>query len=133
MAKSKPSRRDPIPALEWAAATFGLLIVIALLAIIGRAALERSGDEVPVLVAGVERIVATPAGHVVELVVANRSAVTAASVQVEGGVGQGTGAETSTVTIDYVPGNSQATGGLMFTRDPRADGLRLRVTGYEVP
>ena len=133
MAKSKPGGREPIPLLEWAAAGFGLLVVIALFAIIGRAAVERDGKEVPVLVASVERIVATPAGHVVEIAVANRSSVTAASVQVEGVVGQGGAAETSVATIEDVSAHSQATGGLMFTRDPRADGIRLRVTGFEVP
>lgn len=122
-------KHNPVPALEWGAAGFGLLLLLALLAIIGRGALAADQDDVPLLVATVERVVTTPGGHVVEVVVANRSSVTAASVQVEGVVG----GETSTATIDYVPARSRATGGLLFTRDPRAGGLQLRVTGYELP
>ncbi len=122
-------KRDPVPALEWGAAGFGLLLLLALLAIIGRGALAGGQDNVPLLVATVERVVATPAGHVVEIEVANRSSVTAASVQVEGIAG----GETSTATIDYVPARSSASGGLLFTRDPTAGGMRLRVTGYELP
>ncbi len=133
MAKTKLGRRDPIPPLEWAAAAFGLLVALAVLAIVGRGALAGNGDEVPLLVAKVERVFATPAGHVAEIVVVNRSSVTAASVQVEGVIGVGDAAETSVGSIDYVPGDSRATGGLMFMRDPRAEGMALRVTGYEIP
>ena len=132
MAKAKPGKRDAIPPLEWAAAAFGLLVAIVLLSIIGRGVVA-GGHEVPHLAASAERVFATPTGHVVEVVAVNRSSVSAASVQVEGVVGQGADEETSIASIDYVPGHSRATGGLLFTRDPKADGLRLRVTGYELP
>lgn len=126
-------RHDPIPPLEWAAAALGLLVALLLLAILGREAVAGRDDSVPVLVAEVERVVATPTGHVVEVRVRNLSDQTAAAVQVEGKIKVGQEEETSSATIDYVPGRSQATGGIIFSSDPRGSPLELRVTGYEVP
>ncbi len=126
-------RHDPIPPLEWAAAALGLLVALLLLAILGREAVAGRDDPVPVLVAEVERVVATPTGHVVEVRVRNLSDQTAAAVQVEGKIKAGQEEETSSATIDYVPGRSQATGGIIFSSDPRGSPLELRVTGYEVP
>ncbi len=126
-------RHDPIPPLEWAAAALGLLVALLLLAILGREAVAGRDDPVPVLVAEVKRVIATPTGHVVEVRVRNLSDQTAAAVQVEGKIKAGQEEETSSATIDYVPGRSQAIGGLIFSSDPRGSPLELRVTGYEVP
>lgn len=133
MAKAK-KRADPIPPLEWAAATLGLLLAIALLAIIGREALRVPGTQLPLLAVEGQKLVSADGMHVLQIVVRNGSARTAASVQVEGKIKSGEAdAETSSATIDYVPGHSSATGGLIFVRDPRAHRLELRVTGYEIP
>ncbi len=126
-------KHDPVPPLEWAAAALGLLAALALLAIIGREAVAGNERPVPVLVAEVQRVAATPAGHVVEFKVRNLSEQTAAAVQVEGKVKSGAEEETSGATVDYVPGRSEAAGGLIFTSDPRGARLELRVTGYELP
>ena len=130
MAKPK---HDPIPPLEWAAAALGLLVALLLLAILGREAIEGKDDPVPVLVAEVERVVATSTGHVVEVRVRNLSIQTAAAVQVEGKIESGGEEQTSSTTIDYVPGHSQAVGGIIFSSAPRSAGLELRVIGYEIP
>lgn len=122
-------KKDPIPALEWAAAAFGLLAALALLGIIGRDAIRGDVPEVPILAAQVEAIEATPTGYVARLVVTNRSGQTAARVDVEGS----SGSEVSSASIDYVPGHSQAAGGLIFRDDPRRNGLKVRVTGYQQP
>lgn len=124
--------RDPIPPLEWAAAALGLIAALVLLAIIGRVAITGDEKAVPVLTAQVERIAATPAGHVVEFRVRNLSDQTAAEVHVEGTIKGGAAEESSSATIDYVPGRSEANGGLIFAGDPRGK-LELRVTGYEIP
>lgn len=124
---------DPVPPLEWAAAALGLLAALALLAIIGREAIAGNERPVPVLVAHVERVAATRAGHVVEFKVRNLSEQTAAAVQVEGRIKSGGEEETSSASVDYVPGRSEAAGGLVFAGDPRGGKLELRVTGYEVP
>lgn len=122
-------KRDPIPPLEWTMAALGLVAALILLGIIGREAFVGAADPVPALEVRAERTVRTPGGHVVEFRVSNGSGQTAAAVHVEGKVGD----EISGATVDYVPGESSVTGGLVFDRDPREEGLELRVTGYEIP
>lgn len=69
-----------------------------------------------------------------EVKVVNRSRQTAAAVEIEGVLMQsGSQVETSGATLTYVPGNSEAQAGLVFTTDPRRRRLRLRVLGYEKP
>lgn len=127
---AKGRKEQPIPLLEWFSAALGLGIAIALMAIIGREALlSEKGPAVPLLSARIVGIEATADGHVVQVVVANRSRQTAARVELEGKAG----GETRAATIDYVAGRSQAEGGLIFERDPRQGGLEVRVTGYQLP
>ena len=129
---AKP-RRDAIPPLEWAAAALGLLVAIGLVLIIAREGLIAADDPVPQLIVEAGPPVASTHGHVVEIRVRNLSSRTAASVQVEGKLSGAGEAETSSASIDYVPGHSEAKGGLMFTRDPATSQLDLRITGYENP
>ena len=63
------------------------------------------------------------------VIVTNRSGQTAARVELEGR----SGAETSSASVDYVPGHSQAEAGLLFREDPRRGGLEVRVTGFQLP
>ncbi|HVF36646.1 MAG TPA: hypothetical protein VNA29_01735 [Sphingomicrobium sp.] len=129
MAARKKPASDPVPALEWAAATLGLLVVLALLVILGREVGRGAVDDAPLLSTRIEAVTQTPTGHVAQIVVINKSGQTAAAVQVEGKLGE----EESSATLDYVPGHSEARGGLLFQADPRGGQLELRVTGYELP
>ncbi len=126
---AKSAKKTAIPVLEWAFAALGLAIAVALLGIIGREALSGTNEGVPRLEARIERIEATPGGYVVEVVVTNQAGQTAARVELEGKAGD----EVSSATIDYVPGHSQAEGGLLFRTDPRRGKLKVRVTGYQLP
>jgi uncharacterized protein (TIGR02588 family) len=127
---AKGRKKDSIPMLEWASAALGLAIAVALMAIIGREAiLRQNGSNVPQLSVKVEGVKKTADGHVVQILVFNRSRQTAARVELEGKAGD----ETSVASIDYVPGRSQAEGGLIFAGDPRQSGLKVRVTGYQLP
>lgn len=128
MAKSA-RKKDPIPALEWIAAAIGLGVALVLLGILGREAITGQGRDVPVLAVQIEEIEATPSGHIARILVSNRSGQTAAAVQVEGKLGD----ETSSATLDYVPGHSVARGGLVFSSDPAGRVPSLRVTGYQQP
>ena len=85
--------------------------------------------DVPMLSAEIERVTRTPAGYVADVVVTNRSRQTAAAVQVEGKLGD----EQASATLDYVPGRSEARGGLIFTGDPGAGAGEVRIVGYELP
>jgi uncharacterized protein (TIGR02588 family) len=126
---AKGSRKDPIPALEWLAAAVGLLVALVLLGIIGREAIRADGVEIPILAAQLEAVEKTPTGYVAKVLITNRAGQTAARVELEGTAGS----EVSNVSIDYVPGRSQAEAGLLFEQDPRRGGLKLRVTGYQLP
>lgn len=122
------SQHDPIPALEWIAAALGLIIVLAVVGVLLIEIRQGGTDDVPRLEARVEAVTAVPGGHVARIVVANAAGQTAAAVQVEGKLGE----ETASATVDYVPGHSEARGGLMFKGDPR-EGVDLAVLGYELP
>lgn len=133
MAK-RHTRQDSIPALEWAAAAFGAIIALFILGMIGWQAISGQDDPVPLLEARAESITAAGRSHVVTITVTNASGRTAAAVQVEGVIGKGQAdEETSSASIDFVPGNGEASGALVFTADPRGRPLDLRITGYEHP
>lgn len=130
----KSPRHDPVPALEWAAAAIGLLVALALLAVLLREALAGGPRTLPALSAEAVRVEPGSGGHSVGILVRNVSPQTAAGVQVEGVLMRGgTEVETSSATVDYVPGHSSTKAGLLFRQDPRAHQLELRVTGYELP
>jgi len=120
-------KQDSIPALEWISAALGLLVLLAMIAVLGLEMRQGGSDDVPLLEARVEGVVPVRGGYVVRIVVANGSGQTAAVVQVEGKLGE----ETASATLDYVPGHSEARGGLMFKAGPGP--IELRVTGYELP
>lgn len=122
------------PALEWAAAGLGLLLLLGLLAIIGLEAVSGETEKPPAIAVTAGRVVATPGGYLVEIEAANESGGTAAAVQVEGALmAGGTAVETSGLTFDYVPGHSRRKGGLFFAEDPRRHQLALRALGYQEP
>ena len=126
---AKGAKTKPIPALEWVSAALGLAIAVALLGIIGREALTSENNELPRLAVSIERIETAPGGYGAEVIVTNQAGRTAARVELAGTAG----GEVSRATIDYVPGRSQAEGGLLFRTDPRRTGLSIRVTGYQLP
>lgn len=127
--KSSKASRDGAPALEWAAAAIGLVILLGLSFVLLREAIVGKDRDVPALSAEIERVTATPAGFVADIVVSNRSRQTAAAVHVEGKLGD----EQASATLDYVPGLSQARGGLIFRNDPRRGDAEVSVVGYELP
>lgn len=123
------AKRDPVPTLEWVSAALGLIAMMALLFILGREIANGSDRDVPSLSVAVESVSRTAGGYVAQIRVTNRSGQTAAAVQIQGKLGE----EEATATIDYVPGRSDARGGLLFRSDPRGGQAELRVVGYELP
>ncbi|UZK66383.1 hypothetical protein [Sphingomonas sp. M1-B02] len=122
------------PLLEWIAAGIGLLLLLALFAIIGREALFEGSKAPPAIEVSTGGITRTATGYLVAFEAINRANGTAASLQVEGTLRQGdTTIETSSTTLDYVPGHGSTRGGLYFTRDPRAHVLELRPLGFQQP
>lgn len=122
------------PVLEWIAAGIGLVLTLAMLGFIGWQAWKGEGEEVPGIEIHVQRIVPAAGGWVVEIAAQNVSAATAAAVQIEGElIKDGRVLATSQVTLDYVPGNSERRGGLLFREDPRAHDLEMRALSYAKP
>lgn len=134
MASSKKSKKRRIPALEWLSAIIGLVIVAGMLGFLVLEALRESPATPPLMSVEPVRLVSFAGGYIVEVRVRNGSGSTGSAVQVEGVLGRnGKDIETSTITLDYVPGNSQRRGGLIFRNDPRQARVGLRIVGYEQP
>ena len=128
----KAQAREPL--LEWIAAGIGLILTLGIVAVIGREAIGGEASQPPAIEVSARRLVPTPSGYLVEIVAVNRSGATAAAVQIEGELMAGdTAVETSSLTLDYVPGHATRKGGLFFTRDPRRHRLELRALGYQEP
>ena len=128
---AKASRAKPPagpPLLEWLAAALGLILTLGVMAAIARDAVVPSAGLAPDLVVTATRVRQASAGFLVEFETRNLSPITAAQVTIEGTL---PGGETSTATIDYVPGRSARRGGLYFGVPPR--GAELRVLGFQDP
>lgn len=123
------------PLLEWISAAIGLLITAVMFGLLTyEAVLQRPG--VPPLIEIKPTALMRAGGqYVLELEVRNVARRTASAVQVEGVLNgdKEDPVETSTATIDYVPGESRRNAALIFTTDPRQHSLALRVTGFSRP
>ena len=124
MARPKPKP----PLLEWIASAIGLVLILCVVAVIARDAFNGSADMAPEVTVAATRVRPSGTGFLVEFEARNLSPVTAAQLVIEGKL---PGGETSTATIDYVPGRSARRGGLFFSQDPR--GVELRALGYQDP
>ena len=81
-----------------------------------------------------EQIGRSGGSYVVQVIVRNAASVAAADVRVEGVLREGPAEiERSEAGLDYVPGQSQRSAGLIFTKDPARYRLELRPVGYQEP
>lgn len=128
-AKPQPSKT---PALEWIASSIGAVFAIGLISFLVWDALAATAPaDVGVYPGLVER---GTQGYRLGVVVHNSGRETAAEVEIEGRL-QTSGApeELSTTVFDYVPGDSERRGTLIFAREPKAGELTLRVVSYREP
>lgn len=125
MAKKQPPQS---PLLEWIAAAVGLLLILGIAVVIARDAFNGSADMAPDLEVVVRDRQQVGNRWLVRFDAHNRSPVTAAQVTIEGTL---PGGETSTATIDYIPGRSTRGGGLVFSTEPRE--VSLRPLGFQDP
>lgn len=124
MAKTKTKP----PVLEWLASAIGLILTLGVTAVIAQDAFSGSAEAPPdieVVAKAPERV---GQRWLVRFDAHNRAATTAAQVTIEGVL---PGGETSTATIDYIPGRSTRRGGLVFSSEPA--GVRLRPLGFQDP
>ena len=128
----RKAAREPL--LEWISAGIGLVLTLAIVALIGREALNGETAQPPAIEVVAGRVTPMRAGFVVEVTAINRSGGTAAEVEVEGQLKSGDESiEASRLTFDYVPGHAERKGGLFFTGDPRRHRLEVRALGYQAP
>ena len=129
------TRKKPeTPPLEWIAAGLGAALLLFLIVVIGREAINGEAAQLPRIDVAVTDITPSAPGFIVAFEARNRSDGTAAGVEVEGVLkAGGTAIETSSATIDYVPGKGKAAGGLFFREDPRKAALEIRALGFQTP
>lgn len=121
------------PAIEWVAGGLGLLITLALIGFVGWQAFQGSGEP-PQPEVRITSVVGQGDTYLVKILAENHSSQTVAELSVEGTLTAPQGEpEKSSTTFSYVPGNSEAKGGLLFASDPAAGELQVRVTGYRLP
>lgn len=122
----------PAP-LEW---IVGGVSALAVAAMAGFLLWEAAGGDrsPPVLQVVAGPVAAAGEGYRIAFRVRNDGEAAAAAVVIEGELRSGERVvETSTVTIDYIAGNSERGGGLVFAADPARHTLRIRATGYADP
>ena len=114
-------------------AALGLAFVVGSFALLLYADFT-GGKPVADLTIRIDEVTPSNNGYLVSLVIENRGAATAAALVVEGVLRKdGKEAETSLLTIDYVPAGSRRDAALFFTNDPRQGDLTVRPKGYIEP
>ena len=115
------------------AASIGAALVLASMGILIHSA-ATSHDSPPRLWVRVASIEAAGEQHLVMIEVGNEGGSTAADARIEAQLRQhGAVVERSETTIDFVPPKSKRRAGVFFSRDPRANELTLRASGYREP
>jgi uncharacterized protein (TIGR02588 family) len=125
MPPRKTSKMPPPALLEWGMGGLGLLLVLTALTVI---VIEAFGAREPTrLEASLGEIRPAGARWLAEVEVRNLGGETAASVEVEGRLGD----HTAHATIDYVPAHGKERVTLVFPADPRA--AEVSVSGWSKP
>ena len=131
--RATPRGGPGIPLLEWVAASVGLALVCATIGTMVYLGLTR-GSLPPDVSVEAEAITRIRNGYAVTIRAVNRGETTAADVKIDGVLESPSGiAETSEMSLRYLPPNSERKGGMFFVKDPRQFTLRLTPKGYETP
>lgn len=128
-AESKRAAASDAPLLEWIAAGVGLVLAMTAISFTLWDALF-GVEGPPAIEVRLTRVTPTGHGYVAEFDAINHGGEPAAQVQIEGIASGAAGPEAANVTIDYIPEQSRASGGLVFEQDPRAGSLKLRAKGF---
>jgi uncharacterized protein (TIGR02588 family) len=131
-ARNRENKGDDMPALAWAVAALGAILVAGALGFMLYKAFA-GDDSPPQFEIDVESIAASGDDYLVQIRVANVGGLAAAAVVIEGILTTADGDETSTITLDYVPSKSHRHAGLYFSQDPQQRDLKIRALGYVQP
>lgn len=119
--------------MEWLTGLVSAALVATLIGYVGwNAATEKMvPPEFAIEATGMARVTG---GYRITFDIENRANTTAAAVIVRGELKRGDESlETVDVTFDYVPGESQSSGAILFDTDPGSAQLTLRAIGYSDP
>ena len=129
------SKAQETPLWEKLAGLVGLLLVLGVLGFLLYEA-SQSPTEAEIIPT-VESITPQAGGYLVKFTASNQGRTTAASVLVEGALYDPARGdepvETTEMTFDYIPDESDRTGLLVFEHDPRQYELRIQVKGFMDP
>ena len=130
---AEPQKHTGTSPWEWAAAALGAAVIAFAICYMVWYGLTRS-DGPPVLVVERQEIEQVGNLYLLQIVVRNEGHSSAAAVPIEGSLLEGDKVlETSEVTIDFVPENSEQRIYLQFTRDPKRFTLEVRALGSSPP
>ena len=125
-------QRQRISPSEWLAAAVATAIVVATIVTLFVAG--RREQTPPRFAIVVQSVAPSGSDFLIRFSIRNEGSQTGAEVVVEAQLRSNGGPpETSSVTFDYVPGNSVRHGAMLFRHDPRAGQLTLRPLGYREP
>ena len=119
--------------MEWLTGLVSAALVATLIGYVGwnAATEEMVPPEFAIEATGMARVTG---GYRITFDIENRANTTAAAVIVRGELKRGDESlETVDVTFDYVPGESQSSGAILFDTDPGSAQLTLRAIGYSDP
>lgn len=119
--------------MEWVTGLASAGLIVALIGYVGWNAVTETmaPPEFAIEATGMARVTG---GYRITFDIENRANTTAAAVIVRGELKRGDESlETVDVTFDYVPGESQSSGAILFASDPGSAQLTLRAIGYSDP
>ena len=131
--EERPKVAEKTSRLEWAVALLGLVLVLGAagyMAAYGLAGPKRP----PVLMIEQVSVVPVEGRYALRFEARNEGDATAASVQLAAELLEdGEVVERAEAVLDYLPRDSRREGAFLFSRDPQAYVLDLRIEGYTAP
>lgn len=128
---SKSAASD-VPLAEWIAGGIGFVLVGFTVGYLLYAALTQE-DRPPDIQVEVVSVVPVRAGYLAQFRATNHGDQSANDVHIIGIHGKGPDSEETEAVIDILPGHSQKSGGLFFSREPAPASLTVRASGYRDP
>jgi uncharacterized protein (TIGR02588 family) len=123
-----PKSIAPRPLLQWIAAGVGVCVTVGAAAVILTEALQPVRPVA--LSVAVEGVRQAGSNRIFELKVSNAGSETAAGVEIVGEDGAG---RTASVTLDYVPGDGEASAAVSFPLDGTGGMPDFSVVGWSEP
>lgn len=130
--REKEARKVQSQRIEWVVGAVSAVVTLVLAGFLLFEAITKTGQE-PDIAFGAARGFPMSQGYGVEVTVRNLGHVTAADVELEAVADFGGESETGTVTVDYLPAESETQVGFGFSREVDPAAVNFRLLGYTYP